>query len=112
MKRGEIWTLRDRQYASKARPVIVIQNDAYDNFDSVILCLFTTYDSSEIEVRVPVIPTPENGLHDLSYNRVVYTLDDKSSNAKRCDRSREKRKNAASNVSNKEVRSLHGGDRP
>ena len=67
MKRGEIWTLRDRQYASKARPVIVIQNDAYDNFDSVILCLFTTYDSSEIEVRVPVIPTPENGLHDLSY---------------------------------------------
>jgi len=28
MKRGEIWTLRDRQYASKARPVIVIQNDA------------------------------------------------------------------------------------
>ena len=67
MKRGEIWTLRDRQYASKARPVIVIQNDAYDNFDSVILCLFTTYDSSEIEVRVPVTPTPENGLHDLSY---------------------------------------------
>lgn len=36
MKRGEIWTLRDRQYASKARPVIVIQNDAYDNFDSVM----------------------------------------------------------------------------
>ena len=67
MKRGEIWTLRDRQYASKARPVIVIQNDAYDNFDSVILCLFTTYDSSEIEVRVPVTPTPENGLHELSY---------------------------------------------
>ena len=55
MKRGEIWTLRDRQYASKARPVIVIQNDAYDNFDSVILCFFTTYDSSEIEVRVPVL---------------------------------------------------------
>ena len=67
MKRGEIWTLRDRQYASKARPVIVIQNDAYDNFDPVILCLFTTYDSSEIEVRVPVTPTLENGLHDLSY---------------------------------------------
>ena len=33
MKRGEIWTLRDRRYASKARPVIVIQNDAFDNFD-------------------------------------------------------------------------------
>ena len=67
MKRGEIWTLRDRQYASKARPVIVIQNDEFDNFDSVILCLFTTFDSSQIEVRVPVAPTPENGLHDVSY---------------------------------------------
>ena len=67
MKRGEIWTLRDRQYASKARPVIVIQNDEFDNFDSVILCLFTTFDSSGIEVRVPVQPSPENGLHELSY---------------------------------------------
>ena len=67
MKRGEIWTLRDRQYASKARPVIVIQNDEFDNFDSVILCLFTTFDSSQIKVRVPISPTPENGLHSLSY---------------------------------------------
>ena len=67
MKRGEIWTLRDRQYASKARPVIVIQNDEFDNFDSVILCLFTTFDSSQTKVRVPVAPTPENGLHDVSY---------------------------------------------
>ena len=67
MKRGEIWTLRDRQYASKARPVVIIQNDAFDIFDSVILCLFTTFDSSNIEVRVPVAPTPENGLRESSY---------------------------------------------
>jgi len=62
--------------------------------------------SSELELSVGMI------CMSLPYNRVVYTLDDKSSNAKRCDRSREKRKNAASNVSNKEVRSHHGGDRP
>ena len=67
MKRGEIWTLWDRQYASKARPVIVIQNDEFDSFDSVILCLFTTFDSSQIKVRVPISPTPKNGLHSLSY---------------------------------------------
>ena len=67
MKRGEIWTLRDRQYAQKARPVIVIQNDEFDSFDSVILCLFTTFDSSQIKVRVPISPTPKNGLHSLSY---------------------------------------------
>ena len=62
--------------------------------------------SSELELSVGMI------CMSLPYNRVVYTLDDKSSNAKRCDRSREKRKNTASNVSNKEVRSNHGGDRP
>lgn len=67
MKRGEIWTLQDKQYASKSRPVIVIQNDEFDNFDSVILCLFTTFDSSQIKVRVPISSTPENGLHSLSY---------------------------------------------
>ncbi len=50
--------------------------------------------SSELELSVGMI------CMSLPYNRVVYTLDDKSSNAKRCDRSREKRKNAASNVSN------------
>ena len=27
MNRGEIWTLRDTQYASKARPVVIIQTD-------------------------------------------------------------------------------------
>lgn len=58
--------MRDRQYASKARPVVVIQNDAFDIFDSVILCLFASFDSSQIEIRVPVTPSPENGLHTLS----------------------------------------------
>ncbi|MBR0267231.1 MAG: type II toxin-antitoxin system PemK/MazF family toxin [Clostridia bacterium] len=45
---------------------LVIEKDA-EPFHHGILCLFTTYDSSEIEVRVPVTPTPKNGLHDLSY---------------------------------------------
>ena len=54
MKRGEIWSLRDQQYASKARPVVVIQSDEHSSFDSVILCLFTTFDSKEIETRVPI----------------------------------------------------------
>ena len=61
--------MRDRQYASKARPVVVIQNDAFDIFDSVILCLFASFDSSQIEIRVPVTPSPENGLHTLSTTR-------------------------------------------
>jgi len=67
MKRGEIWTLRDRQYASKARPVVIIQSDEQDLFDSVILCLFTTYDSQEIKTRVLISPSSENGLIKESY---------------------------------------------
>ena len=55
--------------------------------------------SSELELSVGMI------CMSLPYNRVVYTLDDKSSNAKRCDRSREKRKIAASNVPKSEVKS-------
>ena len=67
MKRGEIWSLRDRQYASKARPVVIIQSDKHESFDSVILCLFTTYDSSSIPTRVLIQASLQNGLYKDSY---------------------------------------------
>lgn len=67
MKRGEIWTLQDRQYASKARPVVVIQSDNHNFFDSVILCLFTSFESGDISTRVPVEPSAENGLQKKSF---------------------------------------------
>lgn len=64
--RGEIWTLRDTGYASKARPVVIVQSDAIV-FDSVALCLFTTFDSADIPTRVRVEPSRENGLAKTSY---------------------------------------------
>ena len=67
MKRGEIWTLQDKHYASKARPVVVIQSDKHDSFDSVILCLFTSYESGDISKRVRIEPSSENGLQKVSY---------------------------------------------
>mgnify|MGYP000609116068 CR=1 FL=1 len=67
MKRGEIWTLQDRNYASKARPVVVIQSDKHSTFDSVILCLFTSFESDDINTRVCVKPSAENGLQKVSY---------------------------------------------
>ena len=67
MKRGEVWTLRDSQYASKARPVVVVQSDKHNSFDSVILCLFTTYESDEIKTRVFIESSEENGLYQNSY---------------------------------------------
>lgn len=36
-------------------------------FYSVILCLFTTYESAKIETRVFVEPSVQNGLHKSSY---------------------------------------------
>lgn len=67
MQRGEVWTLRDDSYASKARPVIVIQDESVAAFDSIILCLLTTFDSEQIETRVPIKPTKANGLDRQSY---------------------------------------------
>ena len=67
MKRGEIWTLQDKNYASKARPVIVIQSDKLDLFDSVILCLFTSFESENISTRVRVEPSLKNGLQKTSF---------------------------------------------
>jgi len=67
MKRGEIWTLQDDKYASKARPVVIIQSDDITSFDSIILCLFTTFDSSQIATRVFVTADSTNGLNKDSY---------------------------------------------
>lgn len=67
MRRGEVWTLRDDRYASKARPVVIVQSDEVAGFDSVVLCLLTSYDSSGIPTRVPIEPSEGNGLIKKSY---------------------------------------------
>ncbi len=67
MRRGEVWTLRDDSYASKVRPVIVIQDEGVAAFDSIILCLLTTFDSEHMGTRVGIEPTKANGLERRSY---------------------------------------------
>jgi mRNA interferase MazF len=67
MKRGEIWTLRDEGYSSKARPVIIVQLDLEQFFNSVILCLLTTFESSHIPTRVHIPPDKTNGLKKDSF---------------------------------------------
>lgn len=62
MHSGEIWTLRDDAYASKARPVVVVQDAEVENFDSIVLCLLTSFDSDNISTRVKVRPTADNAL--------------------------------------------------
>ena len=67
MKRGEIWTMAGGSgYASKPRPVVIVQDDAFTARDSIVVCLITT-DATDLPVfRVAVDPTEENGLKAIS----------------------------------------------
>jgi mRNA interferase MazF len=67
MKRGEIWTLRDKNYAGKSRPSVIIQELTDHIFDSIVLCLMTTYDSELIKNRVKIEPTKGNGLKKTTF---------------------------------------------
>ncbi|MDR1236862.1 MAG: type II toxin-antitoxin system PemK/MazF family toxin [Propionibacteriaceae bacterium] len=67
MKRGEIWTLQDDHYASKARPAVILQSELVDEFDSVIVSLFTSFKRESSPTRVQVEPSLSNGLTKISY---------------------------------------------
>ena len=68
MERGEIWSAAYEGYASKPRPVLIIQSDTVaDDFQSTVTCLFTSYASDHIFSRVRVEPTEENGLCKTSW---------------------------------------------
>jgi len=67
VKSGELWTMAGGSgYASKPRPVVIVQDDAFTARDSVTVCLITTDPSDLLVFRVPVEPTTENGLRAAS----------------------------------------------
>lgn len=64
MKRGEVWTAAGgRDYAGKPRPVVIIQDDAFQSTGSVIVCALTTNPLPAPLFRLPIEPSHENGLH-------------------------------------------------
>jgi len=67
VKRGELWTMAGGPgYASKPRPVVIVQDDAFAARDSVTVLLITT-DPADLPVfRIAVDPTAENGLKAIS----------------------------------------------
>jgi len=68
MKRGEIWTMAGGSgYASKAHPVVIIQDDAFDETASIIVCLVTSEAIEAPILRLTVKPTSDNGLRQTSY---------------------------------------------
>ena len=63
MRRGEIWTVAGgKGYARKPRPVVIVQDDAFDATESVTVCTFTTDTTSAPLFRLPVEPNERNGL--------------------------------------------------
>jgi len=84
MRRGDIWTLQDQGYASKARPVLIVQSDLADEVDSVILVLLTTFDNTKASSRVLIEPSPSNGLVKTSYIMVEKLLTVRKSDLGTC----------------------------
>jgi mRNA interferase MazF len=67
LKRGEIWTgTGDVPYAGKPRPVVIVQSNHFDVLDSITVCGFTTDPLDMPLLRIPIEPTPVNGLQSAS----------------------------------------------
>jgi len=63
MRRGDVWTVAGgKDYAGKARPVVILQDDSFDGTESITICAFTTDDTDAPLFRLPVEPNPRNGL--------------------------------------------------
>ncbi len=63
MGRGEIWTVAGGgDYAGKPRPVVILQDSAFDLLDSVTVCPFTTDPADLPLFRIAVGLSEANGL--------------------------------------------------
>lgn len=63
MKHGEIWTAAGGgDYAGKPRPVVILQNELFETLDSVTVCGFTRDPIDLTLFRIPIEPSPANGL--------------------------------------------------
>jgi mRNA interferase MazF len=63
MRRGDVWTVAGgKDYAGKARPVVILQDDSFDGPKSITICAFTTDDTDAPLFRLPVEPNERNGL--------------------------------------------------
>ena len=67
MKRGEVWTASGgKNYAGKPRPVVILQDDRFSTTASVTVCPLTSDPTDAPLMRLPVEPTPANGLRTRS----------------------------------------------
>jgi len=67
VRRGEIWTVSGGpDYTGKPRPVVILQDDAFDASASVTLCPLTTHVIDAPLIRLTVEPSDRNGLRTSS----------------------------------------------
>ncbi|WP_048861658.1 type II toxin-antitoxin system PemK/MazF family toxin [Acidisphaera rubrifaciens] len=67
MRRGEVWTVcGGTDYAGKLRPVVIVQDDAFDATDSITICAFTSDPTEAPLFRLSVDPNERNGLRSPS----------------------------------------------
>jgi mRNA interferase MazF len=67
MVRGEIWTISGASdYAGKARPVVIVQDDRFSETESVTICPLTSDPRDLPLFRLPVAPSERNGLRIVS----------------------------------------------
>ena len=63
MRRGELWTAAEgTHYASKPRPVLVVQDDRFDATDSITICPLTSVPTEIPLLRIRLDPESGSGL--------------------------------------------------
>lgn len=70
MNRGEIWTAAGGVYASKPRPVLIVQDDRFDATESVVVVPLTTHAVDAALTRVPIPADTLSGTSQPSYAMV------------------------------------------
>ena len=68
LRRGTVVLVR--LPGDKARPAVVLRSDALARLPYATVVAFTTTAHAEPHLRLPVAPTPENGLQQLSFAMV------------------------------------------
>lgn len=63
MKRGELWTISGGSgLAGKPRPAVIVQDNAFAEVPSVVVCPFTTSEDDPFFFRILIEPSARNGL--------------------------------------------------
>ncbi|HIY67107.1 MAG TPA: type II toxin-antitoxin system PemK/MazF family toxin, partial [Candidatus Agrococcus pullicola] len=66
MSRGELWTVAGGAYASKPRPALIVQDDAYGATDSVTVAPLTSTRIDAPLLRIQIASSELSGLEEDS----------------------------------------------